>query len=123
MASIMPNDMRAYCGLDCKACPAYIALQTKDDELRARTARRWSSPGFVVEPKEVDCEGCRSAGGTMFKHCSVCNVRACGIKRGLVNCAYCKEYPCDKLQTLYKTLGDEQPRMALERIRMTLKAL
>ena len=34
--------MLSMCGLDCAACPAFIAHQTGDQALRAKTAAEWS---------------------------------------------------------------------------------
>ena len=38
------NKLIAACGLDCAACPAYIASATNDEELRKKTAAEWSRP-------------------------------------------------------------------------------
>ena len=38
----------AMCGLDCAACPAFIAYRTNDQALRAKTAAEWSK-AFKVE--------------------------------------------------------------------------
>ena len=33
----------AYCGLDCTACPVFIATKTSDRALQEKTAREWSA--------------------------------------------------------------------------------
>ncbi len=66
------NSYIAYCGYDCSKCPHY----------------------------KNDCAGCL-AGPDKKVHNPNCEVRVCNVERKLVNCAYCKEYSCSKLETLY----------------------
>lgn len=119
----MPKKMRAYCGLLCTECPAYVALRTNDDDLRTRTARRWSGPNYPVTPEEVDCDGCKSEGGKLFKNCTVCTVRQCSSKKGLETCANCDKYPCADLQQVFKMVGDDKTRIVLEEIRRNRRLL
>ena len=115
----MPKKMRAYCGLLCTECPAYVALRTNDNDLRARTAQRWSAPSYSVTPEEVNCDGCKSDGGKLFKQCGVCAVRQCASKKRLENCAYCDKYPCTNLEQLFKMIGEDKTRVVLDDIRKT----
>lgn len=103
----MTAKMQAYCGLICTDCGAYIAKRMDDDELRKKTARQWSTPDWPVKAGEVNCDGCKSKEGVLFKHCKDCGVRACASQRGLDTCAQCDEYPCSTLQALLDILGDE----------------
>jgi hypothetical protein len=104
----------AYCGLNCIECPAYIAKQTNDQELREKTAKAWSGPGFTVEPIQVNCEGCHSTGEVFF-HCHECNVRKCAIEKGVNTCAECGDYPCaDKLEALWKQLNNPKAKEKLD---------
>ncbi len=115
----MPKKMRAYCGLLCTECPAYVALRTDDHALRTRTAQRWSGPDYSVTPEEVACDGCKSEGGKLFKQCTVCSVRQCCSSKRLENCAFCSKYPCGNLEQLFKMIGDAQTRTVLDDIRRT----
>jgi len=119
----MPKKIRAYCGLLCNDCPAYIALRTDDNDLRTRTAKRWSAPDYSVTPEEVNCDGCKSEGGNLFKHCTICAVRQCSSNKHLENCAYCDKYPCGELEQLFKMLGNDQTRTVLDDIRRTQRIL
>ena len=86
-----------YCGLICTDCPAYVATQKNDDVLRKETADMWAKRyGNALKPEDINCDGCVSA-GRHVGHCSVCEVRLCGQEKGVVNCAYCREYACAKL--------------------------
>jgi hypothetical protein len=113
---MMPKKPVAHCGLVCPECPAYIAKRTSDDALRQRTARSWSGPGFEVAAQDVNCDGCLQTDGELFKHCAVCDVRACASSRGLGTCAECAEYSCDKLERLFGLIG-QGARATLEDLR------
>lgn len=112
----MSEKLVAYCGLVCPECPAYIAKRTGDDALRARTAERWSGPGFSVSPQDVSCDGCAVPEGERFKHCETCEVRACAPSREITTCAECPDYACDKLEKLFALIGPEV-REALDGLR------
>ena len=105
----------ATCGLMCDECSAYIAKRTDDDVLRAKTAKQWSGPDFAVAAEEIHCDGCAAPGG-WFKHCLVCEVRACASTRGVETCAECADYACEKLEALLTHIGAEA-RANLEALR------
>ncbi|MHA1484024.1 MAG: DUF3795 domain-containing protein, partial [Candidatus Thorarchaeota archaeon] len=91
-ANAMTEKMMSYCGLICTNCGAYIAKRTNDDELRSKTAKRWSSPEWTVKPEEINCDGCTSDSDELFKHCYECGVRACSRERSVETCAHCSDY-------------------------------
>ncbi len=85
----------AYCGLVCTDCPAYIAKQTDDNELREKTAKEWATAfNPDIRAEMINCDGCNSK-DTLFFHCNHCKIRACCIEKGIDNCAYCDDYICD----------------------------
>ena len=89
----------AYCGLICTDCPAYTATQANDQAALERVAAQWreefNAPNITAEA--VICDGCLS-GGRKCSHCAECPIRACGLERGVANCAYCADYDtCQKL--------------------------
>ena len=90
--------MLSMCGLDCAACPAFIAHQTDDQALRAKTAAEWSQR-FNVEfkPADINCVGCLKVQGVHIGHCAECEIRKCGLPRKVKNCALCTDYPCDTI--------------------------
>ena len=116
----MKDDMLAYCGLDCSKCGAYIAKQNDNYELRKQTAEMWSSPGYQVKPEEVFCDGCKTQGGTYFKHCANCAVRECASARGVRTCAHCDDYGCEKIKGALDILG-EYARSTLKSIREAMR--
>jgi hypothetical protein len=86
--------MIAACGLDCAACPAYLAAMTNDDALRARTAVEWSKAfGFDCKPEMVNCHGCLATDGVQIGHCAECEIRNCAVAgKSLKNCAVCGDF-------------------------------
>jgi len=56
----------------------------------------------------------------LFNHCAVCQVRACGIEKGLENCAYCDDYACEKLECLWNMLQLKDSKERLDEIRSNL---
>jgi hypothetical protein len=89
--------MIAFCGVICIECPVYIATQNNDDERRKKVAQEWSSADEPRKPDDINCYGCLVIGKRLYQFCSTCEIRACGIKKKVENCAYCDEYPCEKL--------------------------
>jgi Protein of unknown function (DUF3795) len=91
-------EMIAYCGLFCTKCPAFLATRNDDDEARAETAAMYAEKyGFSIKPEEINCDGCHSKGGKLISYCRTCEIRKCGRKKALNNCASCPEQPCQKL--------------------------
>lgn len=109
----------AYCGLVCSDCPAYIATQANDQAALEAVAAQWraeyNAPGITVA--SVLCDGCLS-GPNKCGHCGECEIRACGVERGVANCAHCADYACDKLQRYFGFAP--QMRTMLDQIRQTL---
>lgn len=90
----------AYCGLTCTECDAYLATQANDQAALERVAARWreeyNAPNVTVE--YVICDGCLAGDGRLGGHCLECEIRACGVARGVANCAHCDDYGCAKLE-------------------------
>jgi len=97
------DPMIAYCGLTCTECPAYLATQADDDQLRAKTAAMWSEYfKGTIPPESINCTGC-SSDGPRFSHCDMCEIRACAIGRNLLNCGHCDEFACSKLDFIFES--------------------
>ena len=47
------------------------------------------------------CDGCLGSDGRKCGYCFVCQIRACGMERNVVNCAYCDDYACEKLEGFF----------------------
>jgi hypothetical protein len=113
------NKMIAYCGLVCTDCPAYVATQANDRAALEQVAARWreeyNAPDITVE--SVICDGCLN-GGHKCSHCADCEIRACGVERGVTNCAHCPEYACERLEGFFGFAPDA--RAVLDEIRRSL---
>jgi hypothetical protein len=111
----MSEQMLSYCGIDCSACPAYLATQANDVKKLTTLAGEWfdGATDYAI----VLCDGCKSDGHIM-KWCSECPTRACAIEREMENCAYCDDYGCEKLSKVFEMSADAKTN--LERIRTTL---
>ena len=111
----------AYCGLNCAGCPAYGATQTGDPAELECVAAEWreafNMPDLTAE--SVICDGCLSRqGGRLSGYCATCAIRACGVARGVANCAHCDDYACDKLTGFWEQAPEA--RANLEQIRAGL---
>lgn len=84
--------MIAYCGLDCEKCDAYIATKNNDQALREKTAKLWSELNNAsILPEHINCEGCRVHGKKTVYCDSLCQIRQCALKKGVLTCGDCME--------------------------------
>jgi hypothetical protein len=105
-------EMIAFCGIDCGECPARIATEKNDNELRKKTAVEWSKAfGHDFKPEEVNCTGCQ-ADGVHIGYCdSMCEIRKCVRPKQVENCGVCAEYPCGKLEGFLKSVPAAKTRL------------
>jgi hypothetical protein len=106
----------AFCGLDCNACPAYIATQSEERAGLERVAELWREQ-FGVQDLTADsiiCDGCTS-GARTAAYCLVCRIRACATGREVENCGHCKEYPCATLDEFLASNPQARTELALVR--------
>ncbi len=89
------SKMLARCGYRCDLC----AARSDDPAIRQKLINGWRKylghEMYTVE--NVRCDGCMADGRLADKDCPV---RPCTIEKGVENCAYCDEFPCDKLEGL-----------------------
>ncbi len=110
----------SYCGIICGECPAYIATKEDDDTKRRDLAEQWSKQfDFEMKPEDINCDGCMSDSERKLGYCSTCEIRNCGMEKGLENCAYCNEYTCEKLDKFHE--HNPKLREILDNIRETIK--
>jgi len=103
------------CGITCTECPAYIATQNDDDELRVKTAKEWSQMFHAdIKPENINCDGCNTE-GKKIQHCNECEIRLCGIDKGLMNCSQCGDYACSKLEEFFKMVPAAKETLDNER--------
>ncbi len=113
------SKMIAFCGLDCGACPGYIATKNDDNEARAKIAEQWSNEfksEFKIE--DINCDGCTDMAGRHIGYCAQCAIRKCASAKGVENCAYCPDYACETAEGFFKMAP--QAKANLEEIRKTL---
>ena len=110
----------AYCGLVCTDCEAYIATQANDltalERMTARAREQFNNPDLTIA--SAMCDGCLGSDGRKCGYCFVCQVRACGMERGVVNCAHCDDYACEKLEDFFGM--EPHARASLDGIRADL---
>jgi len=103
----------AVCGLDCAACPAYLATQANDEAARERVAAQWrtefNAPNITAAG--INCDGCLAASGRFYAHCLECAPRLCAVERGYANCALCPDYGCEKISKLLAFIPDAKARL------------
>lgn len=111
--------MVAFCGLVCTDCKAFIATQENDDAKRRDVAEAWSKlVGREIKPEEINCDGCLTGDGRHINYCSMCEIRKCGMEKGVENCGYCVEYKCEKLVKFFEQASEAEKK--LEEVRQQL---
>ena len=109
----MSPEMIAYCGLNCITCPIYLATREKNPKKQRREREQIviAIKKYLGEEKQVeditDCDGCKAQGGRLYSGCQKCQIRKCASEKGLENCAYCSEYPCEKLSKFFDSEGEQ----------------
>ena len=107
----------AYCGLDCGGCAIYLATREEDAEkrhqMRAEIAQQIKALyGHECKIEDVtDCDGCGIENGRLFSGCAKCQIRSCARQKGLENCAYCNQYPCQALMKFFATDPEAKERL------------
>ena len=97
------DELVAFCGLICSNCGAFLATKNNDDEKRIEVAKLWSKEyRSEIKPEDINCDGCISDEGNLFNYCKICEIRKCGKEKGVVNCAYCDDYFCQKLEKFFE---------------------
>jgi hypothetical protein len=111
----------AFCGLVCSECPAFIATQANDMKALEAVAAQWrkqfNSPDMTAE--SILCDGCiEIEKGRIAGYCAICEIRACGRSKGFLNCGYCPDYACSKLDAILKAVPAAKAN--LDRIKASL---
>jgi len=104
------------CGLVCDECDAYLATQAGDAAAIERVAAKWSEEYQAdIPPASVWCDGCMTGGDRACGHVGECEIRACVVERGFLNCAACDDFGCEKLEGFFEMAPDA--RSTLESLR------
>jgi hypothetical protein len=92
----------AYCGIECRICPAFLATRSSDPESLRKVAEQWSEGPFVYTADDIHCYGCFAPDDRVMAFCRVCEVRRCGASRAVDTCADCGGFPCDLLAPVWE---------------------
>jgi hypothetical protein len=110
----------AYCGIVCTDCGAYIATQKNDNKKRQEIAEEWAKKyNYPFKVEDINCVGCITPAGKHIGHWNMCEIHKCGAEKGVVNCAYCADYTCEKLDKFFQMAPVMKAN--LEEIRKGLK--
>jgi hypothetical protein len=94
----MMEKIISYCGITCSECPAFLATQTNSDSERKRVAELWTKEySHEFKSSDINCDGCTSNSKRVFTYCTICGIRKCGTEKQVKNCAFCADYPCEKV--------------------------
>ena len=109
MDDLSVSSLLAYCGLNCSTCRIYAATG-ENDPLRQKAIREevaltiFERYGKRINAADVtDCDGCKTGTGRLFSGCRECEIRQCAIEKGKGLCAFCEDYPCEKLHKFVLT--------------------
>jgi hypothetical protein len=106
------DEMIAICGIPCHECGAFLATRDDDDEKRAEVAQLWSKEyKSDILSEDINCEGCLSESGNLFNYSKTCEIRKCGKANGVINCAHCNDYACEKLEKFFEMVPDAKKRL------------
>jgi len=101
--------MISMCGLVCSDCHAFLATRANDYEMRKKVAETWSKEYHAdITPESINCHGCLATDGVLFHHCTVCEIRQCGLEHKVENCSCCPDYKCDKISQFFKMVPTAQ---------------
>lgn len=107
----------AVCGINCSACPAYIATKNNDVKEKKRIAKLWSEEfGVKLRASDIHCVGCINKKGPHVNYCNVCEIRLCANDKGLNSCAECNEFMCETLKNFIQFLPEAQLNLEEKRI-------
>jgi hypothetical protein len=105
------REIIGYCGIVCSNCDIYKATKNGNNDLREIIFKREIEGGhsdrfqklfgreYTLE--DIYCNGCPIENKRSFWYTKNCQMRACALEKNLENCAYCTEYPCEKLQAFF----------------------
>jgi hypothetical protein len=108
-----------FCGIVCSDCPVFKATLKDDDAERRSVAELFTKQyGREYKPEDINCDGCISDSERVFSFCQICEIRECGKKNGVKDCAYCIEYPCGRLSQVFSEYSKAKETLDLERAKI-----
>jgi len=95
-------ELISVCGIDCAKCPAFLATASNDIDEKRKIASEWSGDEYSFTAEEITCFGCTSKDKTLMRFCYSCEIRNCALKKKLLNCAFCNDFPCAMMSKIYE---------------------
>lgn len=95
-------DELGYCGANCGECNIYRSM-LYGEELKPETVERWQEDARkywhvdTLDPKDLNCRGCRYEGEDVFYGFRLCPIKKCCKEKGLVSCGACPDFSSCKL--------------------------
>lgn len=65
---------KAPCGFDCERCPVFIATLKRDNELKVKLVKKYSTSDNPLTVNDMECHGCL-ASDQVFSYCQECEIR------------------------------------------------
>lgn len=96
------TDPVSKCGIDCSACPwgPYPRKDMTAEEFEQYRNKGKNILGYM--PIKTPCVTCQTPDAEIPKTSKLpskkCLIRQCVDKTGIINCAYCTQFPCDTLK-------------------------
>lgn len=110
-----------FCGIICTDCPAYKATQKKDNLYKIKLAEAWRTYKYPLQSEDIDCDGCIKTGKKLIGFCNDCEIRQCGMEKSIKNCAYCSDFPCEKLENYWRMNHAHQAKTTIKEMREYLE--
>jgi hypothetical protein len=91
------ENLVAVCGLNCGACPMYLATQSNDEQKRSALLKQFSSGSMKLSMENLLCDGCLG-NGRVASFCRKCAIRACpNGKPNVTRCSDCPDFACSRI--------------------------
>jgi len=94
------SDIVARCGYKCNLCLIYQDNLKKDEQNRQKFRDGLEKYyGDELTFEECHCDGCMAPNSeNPVRIDTECKIRPCVIAKGIENCGYCEQYPCEILE-------------------------
>lgn len=100
------------CGFRCDLCQAYKKNIHEHDQTSLLSDKWHEYFGFRIPADQISCDGCLSSDPETSELIDkACPVRPCVINKQIPNCAYCEEFPCDKLQSRFVIFEEKEKEL------------
>ena len=89
----------ASCGGYCRGCAFHYLAHVDEDERLKQAEALSRQLNMEIRLDEIGCLGCH--GSEQSSWCAGCSIRQCTEEKGILTCASCDIFPCDKLERFY----------------------